>query len=252
MKTQGVYRIRNTLSGRAYVGSSSDIEQRWRRHRKDLRAGGHHHAPYLQRAWAKHGSAAFAFEVVEECAAAVLIKREQAWIDSLQAYGPRGYNSLPFAASGRGWRHSDDAKHRISEAAKRKRAPPSDAARAKMSAAQKRRAPPSDETRAKLRATSSGRKHTEEAKRRMSEALTGKVFSEERVAKMRARVLSEAERLRLVGLNVGRKQSAESILKRSAQLRGKKRTAETRQRMSDAAKLRCKWLAPFGRGPVAA
>ena len=62
----GVYRIFNSISLKSYVGSSIDIEDRWLRHKKDLRAGCHHSIK-LQRSWDLHGFEAFIFEILVEC-----------------------------------------------------------------------------------------------------------------------------------------------------------------------------------------
>lgn len=51
----GVYLIRNTVSGREYVGSSADIDKRWSGHKSDLRRGVHANR-YLQNAWNKYGA----------------------------------------------------------------------------------------------------------------------------------------------------------------------------------------------------
>lgn len=60
-----VYRIQNTLSGSYYVGSSTNLYERWRTHRNKLR-GGRHPNPKLQSSWAKHGEAVFEFIILAE------------------------------------------------------------------------------------------------------------------------------------------------------------------------------------------
>lgn len=79
----GVYQIRCEVSGRIYIGSSCSISDRWYMHRRELRLGTHHSKP-LQRAWSKHGESSFAFSVLEECEKAVLLQREQFYMDSLR------------------------------------------------------------------------------------------------------------------------------------------------------------------------
>lgn len=39
--TCGIYEIRHAATGRLYIGSSKDIEARWRKHLSDLRLGRH-------------------------------------------------------------------------------------------------------------------------------------------------------------------------------------------------------------------
>lgn len=64
-KKIAVYRIRNVISKSFYIGSSSNLYERWRTHRNKLRAGKHPN-PHLMSSWRKHGEEAFVFEVLEE------------------------------------------------------------------------------------------------------------------------------------------------------------------------------------------
>ena len=99
----GIYRIRNTVNGHAYIGSAVNIAGRWAAHRHSLR---HHKKspPKLQRAWDKHGEAAFVFEVVLECPKDELLTHEQATID---AEAPH-YNTRAQAHSNFGLRWSEE------------------------------------------------------------------------------------------------------------------------------------------------
>ena len=118
---QGVYQIRNKLDGRCYVGSSRDVRGRWKGHRHLLK-GGRHHSPRLQRAWMRDGESAFEFrilEVVNEVRDLPCV--EQAWIDFLHAYAPRGgYNVLPFAGRTFGRKHPPERIEQIRMATKRR------------------------------------------------------------------------------------------------------------------------------------
>lgn len=90
--TVGIYRIRNLINGKVYVGSSKGIEYRCYEHRKDLRKNQHQNQ-YLQNAWNKHGEPNFVFEVVELCDMTVLLEREQWWINNTKcASRDLGYN----------------------------------------------------------------------------------------------------------------------------------------------------------------
>lgn len=64
MKQQVIYKIINTLNQKFYVGSTNDQKQRFRTHRRRLRAGTHHCA-HLQAAWNKYGEDKFVFVVIE-------------------------------------------------------------------------------------------------------------------------------------------------------------------------------------------
>lgn len=61
---QVVYKIRNVVNGKFYVGSSMRKDHRFRDHVRLLRKGGHH-CSHLQSAWNKYGEDCFKFEVVE-------------------------------------------------------------------------------------------------------------------------------------------------------------------------------------------
>lgn len=79
-KTPAVYLIRCANSENVYVGSSSNPRTRWRTHIYRLRLGTHH-SVHLQNAFAKHGEASFAMEVVEPVDDVVFLRaREQFWI----------------------------------------------------------------------------------------------------------------------------------------------------------------------------
>ena len=64
-KKIAVYRIVNTESGTYYIGSSTNLYERWRTHRNKLRAGTHPN-PKLQASWKKHGEGKFSFVILAE------------------------------------------------------------------------------------------------------------------------------------------------------------------------------------------
>jgi group I intron endonuclease len=59
-----IYRIRNVVNHKFYVGSTTNPRERFRTHRNKLRAG-KHHCQHLQAAWNKYGEDCFKFEVLE-------------------------------------------------------------------------------------------------------------------------------------------------------------------------------------------
>jgi hypothetical protein len=61
---QGIFAVRCAATGEAWVGQSRDLAQQQNRIWFGLRLGGHPN-PGLRAAWAAHGEAAFAFEVLE-------------------------------------------------------------------------------------------------------------------------------------------------------------------------------------------
>lgn len=58
-----IYKIQYNATARVYIGSTSNLVERWKRHKKDLR-NNNHHSTFLQRAWNKYGESAFTFSVI--------------------------------------------------------------------------------------------------------------------------------------------------------------------------------------------
>lgn len=76
-----IYRITCTANGKFYIGSTVNKNQRWARHRKDLREGKHVNK-HMQASWNAHGEASFLFECIEEVDSAVaLFVAEQRYLD---------------------------------------------------------------------------------------------------------------------------------------------------------------------------
>ena len=129
----GIYRIRNLRNQKSYVGQAAlTFEKRFKEHRHYLRHG-KHHSRHLQRAWDRYGERAFAFEVIEEIQPGqksekefkkALSAREQFHMDALQTTHPLfGYNVSPRAGSQLGYRHSEEAKRKMSEAGRGRKLP---------------------------------------------------------------------------------------------------------------------------------
>ena len=114
-RVSGIYSITHAESGKTYIGSSASIFRRWRGHFIFLEADRHGNR-YLQSAWAKHGSAAFSFSVLEVCAPEKLTEREQAHIDAVPE--DSRYNLSPVAGSvlGMNWDLSPETKATMSRA----------------------------------------------------------------------------------------------------------------------------------------
>jgi group I intron endonuclease len=78
----GIYSIKQVSSGHLYVGSSNNIETRWRKHRAAL-IRNKHHSVRLQRSWNKYGDSDFLFSIVLLCDTDNLKMYEQIAIDGL-------------------------------------------------------------------------------------------------------------------------------------------------------------------------
>jgi len=80
MKRCGIYRIDCIPASLVYIGSSKDIDGRWKQHRRRLGSNIHHNLG-MQIAWNEHGDKAFMWTVIEEVEAGDLKTREQYWIE---------------------------------------------------------------------------------------------------------------------------------------------------------------------------
>jgi group I intron endonuclease len=118
---KGVYRITNVVTGKSYIGSSVDVENRFSEHKRTLKNESHRNI-YLQRAWCKYGEDAFRFEILEEVLKEeFLLPREQAWIDKLMCYqNENGYNICKIAGRTTGYKHTEESRKLISALAKKR------------------------------------------------------------------------------------------------------------------------------------
>ena len=84
----GIYKITNKINGKAYVGQSVHIEERWRQHKNQ------HSDSLIHQAIKKYGIDNFIFEVLEECEndKQILNAREEYWIKHFNTIKPNGYN----------------------------------------------------------------------------------------------------------------------------------------------------------------
>ena len=212
-----IYQIRCIETGDCYVGSTSNRDERWGAHRRDLNKG-RHHAPHMQNAWAKYGCDAFEFMVLETCDGTgqdlkqVLKVREDCWITALRPT----YNVLAAAYSALGFKHPRESVERraalqrgvkrpaelVERIAAKHRGKKMPREAIERTAAANRGRKRSDEAKAKTRAALLGRKkspehveamrkarlgftHTDEAKEKNRIASTGRVKPESARAKMR-------------------------------------------------------------------
>lgn len=193
----GIYCIKNTVTGKVYIGSAVNLRKRKNEHFSTLAAGTHFNR-YLQSAYDKYGVAVFEFVVLELVPdKAGLTEAEQRFIDEHRAFGA-GYNLRPSASSMLGFKQPDHVKRAVSRA-------------------------------------HTGRVWSKEvvAKRvagniesggleRMRLKKKGSNQSPEWVAKRVAGMIATGGRARSAAALVGRKQSAETIRKRTGHYAGRK------------------------------
>jgi group I intron endonuclease len=98
----GIYLIKNTANGKAYVGQSINIKQRITNHRHYLRKGIHPNK-HLQASFSKYGEKNFIFEIIEKSFDnEKLTELESKWIESYGSTDNRfGYNIMEADRSAR-------------------------------------------------------------------------------------------------------------------------------------------------------
>lgn len=236
----GVYSIHSIIKPeRVYVGSAKNIYDRWRRHRGLLKNNKHHSAK-LQRHVDKYGEGDLVFSIIEICDISEIRNREGYYISMLSYMDTKKpyFNSNIDPISPLGVSLSEDHKKKISEANKGKRFSlgykHTPEARKKISDALRLR-PVKEETKQKLREKNKGQANwnkggsiSEETKRKISEANTGRVVSDE-------------TREKLSILNKGKKVSDETKDKISKALKGRTISNDQRQKMSIANKGKVAW-----------
>ena len=84
--TQGIYAITNKANGKAYIGSSKNIESRFNSHKSRLNKG-EHHSFKLQNDWNEYGEDSFELSIIQEVQESVtLFEIEQQFIDEYKAW----------------------------------------------------------------------------------------------------------------------------------------------------------------------
>lgn len=88
-----VYMIRNTATGKMYIGQTEDIDQRKSQHATKLKQTCHENSD-MQMEYIFYGLNSFIFEIVEYLKTREeLLEREKFWIDYFYTDYPFGYNS---------------------------------------------------------------------------------------------------------------------------------------------------------------
>ena len=88
----GIYGIKNIVNGKIYIGSSNNIQRRFRKHKTELNTKTHSNK-YLERAYEKYGKNNFEFIILEECNLQELIQKEILYIKKYNSLNTlKGYN----------------------------------------------------------------------------------------------------------------------------------------------------------------
>ena len=102
----GIYMIKNNINNKVYIGQSSDIKKRWKKHIEDLNNKNHHNY-HLQSAWDKYGSSNFEFIILEICDKSELDKKEEFYIEKYNSL-KNGYNLDSGGNGCVGYKHSKE------------------------------------------------------------------------------------------------------------------------------------------------
>lgn len=199
----GVYCIKNTITGKVYIGSAVDLKKRKIEHFSTL-ASGMHSNRYLLSAYRKHGAAAFEFIVLELVPdKSNLTTVEQKFMDARQSYIEAfGYNLRLKAESNLGMKVSAEGVERMRRAQIGKKHSPEHIAnrlasaiasggieRARASKIGKKQSAEHVAKRGasmrasggydRVRLSNIGRKHSPEDRQKISDAQTGRTHSTE-------------------------------------------------------------------------
>jgi group I intron endonuclease len=196
-----IYKITNLINKKVYIGQTTgSIKTRWAVHLRDSKIQKNNK---FYNAIKKYGQENFKIDIIENDIDTheVLNQRERYWIKYYDSY-KNGYNST-FGGEESPMKNKEVCK-KVSEALKGK--------------------PKTINPLKKSQKGKKGTPHTEAHKKYISE-------------KLKNRSISEETRIKLRNANLGKKQSNETILKRSIAMKGKKFTEEHKKKISDSLKI---------------
>jgi group I intron endonuclease len=178
-----IYRVTNTLNSKIYIGKTTQLlKQRWYQHCSEARNGKQTH---LYRAIRKYGESVFMIETLEVVTdVSLLNEREIHWIAELAPH----YNMTAGGEGIVGFKHSSHTREQMRQRVLGEKnpiygSPRSEETRRKLSEAQTGKTH-SEETRAKMRIDRKGRPKPEGFGAKISAAHKGRVISEEARRKM--------------------------------------------------------------------
>ena len=116
----GVYAIHCLITGRRYIGSSTNVENRWSVHKSELKLN-KHYSIELQEDYNKYGIEQFVYSVLEVCPKEVLKEREHFW---MKTYRSTYYNKHPTPYGSKEYVFREETIKKMSDKAKARNAEP--------------------------------------------------------------------------------------------------------------------------------
>ena len=181
-----IYEIKNTVTGKLYIGQTVDYEKRKASHINALK-GNYHSNKYLQSSWNKYGESVFEFSLIVECGAEQLNELEIEYIRRFCTVVPNGYNMTLGGEGVRGFKWSEESRAKVSKSRTGKRVGVDASFYGKKHEA---------ETLEKMRLATSGLWRDSAFRQRQVEAHTGKKQSEETKRKRSAALVGNTNNKR--------------------------------------------------------
>lgn len=210
-----VYKITNEQNGKVYIGGSSNVRDRRQQHNWEFEHGSHH-VTEMQKDYNNYPDS-FRFDVIEYCSAEDLVELERKYIADYDAMNPaHGYNRESGGNANK--KISDETKkiwsdHRKGEGAAMYGKHHTEETKRKLSEARKGYRLPEASIR-QMAETKRGSHHTLETRMKMSQSRKGKKLSPEHCAAMsRARkgiVFSEEWRRHMSECRIGKYRGEEN------------------------------------------
>lgn len=111
----GIYRIKNIINNKVYIGSTIEFKKRWRDHKWYLNQNIHQNS-HLQCSWNKYGISSFEFLILLECKKEELLINERKYILEYNAFNrDLGYNVNDPEFGFLNRKHSDETKAKLSK-----------------------------------------------------------------------------------------------------------------------------------------
>ena len=224
-----IYKIENKINGKIYIGQTiKELEDRISEHLKSEYPIG--------KAFRKYNINSFEISIIDITEIKeILDEKEKYWIKFYDCKVPNGYNLTDGGEGPNGYKHTKEAKLKIS---KKKKGVPHDVSeetRLKISNANKGRVSPmlgkhhSEETKQKI-SKQKGWKHTFETKEKLRH------FRKKQPEPMLGKHHSEETKQKISKVHKGKKLSDETKQKISNGLKGRQKNEETKKKLSEIMK----------------